>query len=60
MVFHLVRLRNELLLTDFAQEWLDSGVLTKMYFEIVSGKVSFITSLIMTFVSMFSGVNAKV
>jgi len=60
VVFHLIGLGNELLLTDFALEWLDSSVLTEMDLQIVSGKVSLIASLIMTFISMFSGVNAKV
>ena len=60
MVFHLVRLRDELLLADFALEGLDSGVLTEMDLQVVSGEVSFVTSLIVTFVSVLSGVNAKV
>ena len=60
MVFHLVRLRDELLLTDLALEWLDSSVLTEVDLQIVSSEVSFIASLIMTFISVLSGVNAKV
>ena len=60
MVLHLVRLRDELLLTDFTLEWLDSGVLSKMDLKIVTGKVGLVTSRIMTFISMLSGVNTKV
>ena len=60
MVLHLVRLRDELLLTDLTLEWLDSSVLSKMNLKIVSGKVSFVATRIMTFISMLSGVNAKV
>ena len=60
MVFHLVRLRNELLLANFALEWLDSSVFTKMDLQIISGEVGFITTFIVTLISMFSGVNAKV
>ena len=60
MVFHLIRLGDELLLADFALEGLDSGVLTEMDLQVVSGEVSFVTSLIVTFVSVLSSVNAKV
>jgi hypothetical protein len=60
VVFHLVRLRDELLLTDLALEGLDSSVLTEVDLQIVSSEISFITSLIMTFISVLSGVNAKV
>ena len=60
MMFHLVRLTNELLMANLALEWLDSGMFPEMDFEIVSSKVGFVAVFVMTFVSVLSSVNEKV